>query len=530
MLNLRVGRCLGMMAGATLLLAASPAPDVPVQARIIEEGFAHSAVMDTAIYLADHIGGRLTNSPAMRVAEQWTQQRFRTWGLADVRTEGFEFGRGWTIATASATMAAPRRVVLRAIPVAWTPGTDGPLTAQAVLAPIARTTDFAAWRGKLAGKIVLLSAPRDAGDDTDAPFTRRSDADLARLDAFRQPVSDPTALDRLAKAQRAAIDVEAFLKVEGALGWVRMSSHENGLVSGEGFGFRVDHTPPLPGIEMAAEDYRRIVRLLRDGPVSLRLDTEVKYDDGDTRGYNVLADLPGTSPASGYVMAGAHLDSWIAADGAADNGAGVAIVMEAARILATLHVRTRRTIRFALWSGEEQGLFGSSAYVAAHLATRPVDPDPDKRAFGPYFSQTWPVKPLPGYRDMTAYFNVDNGSGKLRGIYGEGNLSAIPTLREWLAPFASMGATMVAARPTGGSDQQVMSSIGLPAFQFIQDDLDYDARVHHTSLDSVDHLRAADLRQAAVILACLLVKAADADEPLPRKALPSAPDDRHPGS
>lgn len=506
-----------------LLLGAAPAPEVPIVARIADQGFAHSQVMETATYLADRIGGRLTNSPAMRSAERWAQQRFRTWGLSDVRAEAFDFGRGWTINEASAVMTTPRRIALRSVPVAWTPGTGGPLTAEIVVAPIVRAADFAVWHNKLSGRVVLLTVPGDPVDEIDAPFRRRSDDDLAKLDSYRQQVPDPGASDRLAGAQRFIFDREAFLKREGAVAWARMSSHENGLVSGEGFGFRAGHTPPLPGIEIAAEDYRRIARLAQYGPVSLRIDTSIAYDDSDTNAYNILADLPGTSARAGYVMAGAHLDSWVAADGAADNGAGVAIVMEAARILAQLHVRTKRTIRFALWSGEEQGLFGSSAYVAAHLATRPADADPDKRLFGPYFSQTWPVTPLPGYRDLAAYFNVDNGSGKLRGVYGEGNLAAIPILRQWLAPFASTGASVVVARPTGGSDQQVMSAIGLPAFQFIQDDLDYDARVHHTSLDSADHLRAADLRQAAVVLASLLVRAANASQPLPRKPLPTAP-------
>ena len=516
-------RKMGLAGLAVMLTAASTPPRVPVSARIIDEGFARSEVMDTATFLGDRIGGRMTNSPAMRVAERWTQQRFRDWGLADVRAEGFDFGRGWTIEEASATMIAPRRIALRSIPVAWTPGTDGAVTADVVLAPIAHAADFATWHGKLAGKIVLLSSATDPVDETDVPFKRRSDDDLAKLDTYRQPATDPDALDRLTKGQRFGFDREAFLKAEGAIAWRRMSTHENGLVSGEGFGFRVGHTPPLPGIEIAAEDYRRIARLARTGPVTLRVDTRVRYDDTDQRAYNILTDLPGSDAKSEYVMAGAHLDSWVAADGAVDNGAGVAIVMEAARILARLRVPTKRTIRFALWSGEEQGLFGSAAYVGAHLATRPADPDPDKRLFGPYFSQTWPVTPLADYDRIAAYFNLDNGSGKIRGIYGEGNLAAIPILREWLSPFASMGATSVVARPTGGSDQQIFSAIGLPAFQFIQDDLDYDARVHHTNLDSVDHLRIADLRQAAVILASLLVDAANADAPLPRKALPLPP-------
>lgn len=515
-------RGIGPAALALTLTATSAPVRVPVLARITDEGFARSEVMDTATYLSDRIGGRMTNSPAMRAAEAWTQQRFRDWGLADVHAEGFDFGRGWTIEEASTTMIAPRRMPLRSIPVAWTPGTNGAVTADVVIAPMTRAADFAAWHGKLAGKIVLLSVAPDPVDETEVPFKRRSDEDLAKLDSYRQPIADPDALDRLTKGQRFGFDREAFLKA-GAVAWVRTSGHENGLVSGEGFGFRIGHTPPLPGIEVAAEDYRRLVRLARSGPVTLRIDTRVRYDDTDQRAYNILADLPGTDPKSGYVMAGAHLDSWVAADGAADNGAGVAIVMEAARILARLRVPTKRTIRFALWSGEEQGLFGSAAYVAIHLARRPLDPDPDKRLFGPYFSQTWPVTPLPDYDRLGAYFNLDNGSGKIRGIYGEGNLSAIPILRDWLAPFASMGATNVVARPTGGSDQQTFSAIGLPAFQFIQDDLDYDTRVHHTNLDSVDHLRAGDLRQAAVILATLLVDAANADAPLPRKALPMPP-------
>jgi Zn-dependent M28 family amino/carboxypeptidase len=223
-------------------------------------------------------------------------------------------------------------------------------------------------------------------------------------------------------------------------------------------------------------------------------------------------------------MAGAHLDSWVAGDGAADNGAGCAVVMEAARILATLGVQPRRTIRFALWAGEEQGLWGSYAYLERHLAHRPVETDPTLADLSPYFSHdTYPVQTLPEYEEMKGYFNVDNGSGRIRGIYTEGNFAVVGMLREWLAPFASLGANAVVAEPTGGTDHVFLSRIGLPAFQFIQDPLDYETRVHHTDVDTFDHLRADDLRQAAVVLATVLVDAANSEQTLPRNVVPTQP-------
>jgi Zn-dependent M28 family amino/carboxypeptidase len=214
----------------------------------------------------------------------------------------------------------------------------------------------------------------------------------------------------------------------------------------------------------------------------------------------------------------------VAGDGAADNGAGVAVVMEAARLLKSLGVQPRRTIRFALWAGEEQGLYGSAAYVETHLAKRPPSKDPALTELGPYFQlDSWPVQPLPGFGELAAYFNYDNGSGKIRGIYTEGNLGVVPLFRSWLSPFASMGASAVVAEHTGGTDHVFMSRLGLPAFQFIQDPLDYGSRVHHTDLDTYDHLRADDLRQSAVIMAAMLFNAANHAEPLPRNALPTQP-------
>jgi carboxypeptidase Q len=238
----------------------------------------------------------------------------------------------------------------------------------------------------------------------------------------------------------------------------------------------------------------------------------------------VFADLPGKDAKAGYVMAGAHLDSWVAGDGAADNGVGCAIVMEAARILASVGAQPRRTIRFALWSGEEQGLLGSSAFIEQHLAHRPPSKDPEIAALGQYFGpQTFPVEVLPGYRELAGYFNVDNGSGKFRGIYAEGNFAAAPILREWLSPFSSLGAAAVVAEPTDGTDHELMSQIGVPAFQFVQDPLDYESTIHHTDADTFDHLRPEDIRQAAVIMATVLLDAANAEMALPGKPVPTQP-------
>jgi Zn-dependent M28 family amino/carboxypeptidase len=303
-----------------------------------------------------------------------------------------------------------------------------------------------------------------------------------------------------------------------------MSRLHGSLVHGEGYEYKVGKTPKLPGVELSAEDYRRLARLAKVGEVKVEIDSRVHFDDSDPKAYNVFGEIPGRDPKAGYVMAGAHLDSWVAADGASDNGAGSAVVMEAARILSSLGVQPKRTIRFALWSGEEQGLHGSAAYIEAHLAKWPKPTDPEVAALGPYFASDGATpEPLPGFGELAAYFNLDNGSGKIRGIHPEGNFGAAPILREWLSPFASLGANSVVASPTGGTDHVLMSRLGLPAFQFVQDPLDYDSRVHHTNLDTFDHLRPDDLRQASVVLATLLLDAANADAPLPRRTLPTKP-------
>jgi hypothetical protein len=511
---------------AAMLLAAAPAAAQPEMVnRIIDEGLNHSEVMVNAEYLADHIGGRMTNSPGMRAAEKWTQARFRGWGLANVRADPFPFGRGWSIVSSSVRMTSPRPLMLTAIPVAWTPATNGTISAPIIVAPMKRERDFDQWRGKLSGRIVLVSMPGD-GDEPEKPaFRRLSDEDLAKLNKFDERTYDPEEVAK--QIRRAAFDakLDAFLKAEGAVAWGRRSYRDGKLVSGEGYAFGTSETPALPGVEIAAEDYRRLARLAKSGdaPV-LEVDSNVRFDDSDTNAYNIIAEIPGTDPKAGYVMAGAHLDSWAAADGAADNGAGSVVVMEAARILSRLGVRPKRTIRFALWAGEEQALLGSWAYTSKYLGTWPADA-PGLNGNQLYYARVnaRPFAPKPGYRDLVAYFNIDNGSGKVRGLYAEDNVAAVPMLKDWLAPFASMGAGTVAIRRTGGTDHVFMQQAGIPGYQFIQDPLDYGSRVHHASMDTYDHLKGEDMRQASVVLASLLYSAATSDKALPGMPIPTPP-------
>ncbi|WCT72113.1 M20/M25/M40 family metallo-hydrolase [Sphingomonas naphthae] len=528
---MRLNTLIAALASTALVAPAVAAPlDAPTINRIADQSFQHSQVMQTAAYLTDRIGGRMTNSPAMREAEKWTQGQFKGWGLSNVHLEGFEFGRGWWIENASVRMVSPRPITLRSIPIAWTPATTGTLSAPIIVAPMAKERDFAEWRGKLAGKIVLVTYPAPAKDDeAAAPFKRLTRDDITRINKVEQPDLDPDFDKPRYERTVWPRKLDAFLKAEGAVAWARMSYRDNGLVHGEGYRYQVGDTAALPGVEIAAEDYRRLARLAKTGPVTLEINSNVHFVDTDTKAYNVLADLPGSDPKAGYVMAGAHLDSWVAADGATDNAAGSAIIMEAARILKAIGATPKRTIRFALWAGEEQGIHGSDAYVRQHLATRPLNADPEKAALGPSFnSRTYPVTKLPGYSDLAGYFNIDNGGGRLRGLYTEGNFAAVPMLKDWLSPFEGFDATSVVAAKTGGTDHVYMQTVGLPGFQFIQDPLDYGSRTHHSSVDTYDHLRATDLRQAAVILASVLLSAANSDKPIPAGTTPTQPNDTDP--
>jgi hypothetical protein len=519
-------RKLGMalLASAAMLGASAGSAAPGDNARIIDEGMNRSQVMLNASQLMDGIGGRLTNSHSLDRAEDWALAKFRAYGLSNVHREPFDFGRGWNFTQAYARMISPRPIDMVTIPVAWTPGTNGAIRAPIVVAPIEKPEHFAAYRGQLAGKIVLVTLPGTSDEPKEGAFKRLTDKDIGEDDVYNLPSYDPEALDRRLKRAQFAKQLDEFLKTEGAVAWVRKSYREAKLVTGEGYSYMAGQSPSLPGFELAAEDYRRLTRLAKIGPAPvIELNSDAAFDDGDHNANNIIAEIPGTDPKAGYVMAGAHFDSWIAADGASDNGAGSLVVMEAARILRQLGVRPKRTIRFALWEGEEQGLLGSRAYLQQHLVDRPIPPGMDGMTAYYSWGSRYPIVKRPGYDALKAYFNLDNGSGKVRGIYAEGNAAAVPLLREWLSPFGSMGADAVVASKTGGTDHVFMQAVGLQGFQFIQDPLDYESRVHHSDLDTLDHLRADDMRQAAVVLAGVLLAAANSDKELPRPPLPTQP-------
>jgi hypothetical protein len=473
--------------------------------------------------LLDGIGPRLTISTNMRRAQDWAVAKFTGYGLANVHREGFAFGRGWDLISSSVRLSGPRTLQLTAIPNAWTPPAKG-LTAPVIVAPMNRPEHFAAYRGKLAGKIVMVSLPGDVAEPKDAPFQRLSDDQIDKEDKYQIPHFDPEEKNGFLKRIDFYRQMDKFLAAEGALAIVRRSRNDGKLIFGEGYQHALGDTAKLPSVEIAAEDYRRVARMAKMGenPI-LTIDSDVRFLDDDSKAYNIIADIPGSDPKAGYVMAGAHFDSWVAGDGAADNGAGSLIVLEAARIIRQLGIRPKRTIRFALWSGEEQGLYGSTNYVQQHLASRPAVYGPGHDLLWDQMIRNYPVTPLAGYGALKAYFNLDNGSGKVRGIYAEGKAAAAPLLREWLSPFAGMGATEVVAGPTTGTDHETFQAVAIPGFQFIQDPLDYESRVHHSSIDTLDHMKADDLRQAAVIMAGMLLSAANSDRELPRPPLPTQP-------
>lgn len=515
----------GLMASAAPLPALAAADgDSAALARIIDEGMNRSEAMTTASALMDRIGARLTNSENHRKAESWAMEQLRKQGLANVHVEPFYFGLGWNLDTYSVAMVAPRVLPLTAIPVAWSPATAGTLRAPVVVAPMSREEHFAEWKGKLAGKIVLVSLPGQTSESKGPVFQRYSDAEIAELDTYTKPVFDPDAAALQVRNRRFQGKLAAFLKAEGALAMVKMTYRDGKLVHGEGYDFQPGETLALPAVDMAQEDYRRLVRLARTGAApEIAITVAARFDESNLRAENVVAEIPGSDPKAGYVMAGAHFDSWIAGDGASDNGAGSVTVLEAARLIAKLGMKPKRTIRFVLWSGEEQGLLGSRAYIEQHLATRPVDPALKGIDSYAAWRNAFPITPKPEYSQLKAYFNMDNGSGRFRGIYSEGNLGAEKLLREWLSPFDMLGADRLVVSKTGGTDHVFMQAIGLPGYQFIQDPLDYDSRVHHSNLDTVDHMRADDMRQAAVIMAGMLWQAANSDKELPRAVLPTQP-------
>ena len=491
--------------------ARPDAVDLAAIQLIKDEGLQRSQVMDTAWNLTEVHGPRLTNSPAIRAAAEWAAARLTGWGIANVRQEAWgPFGRGWTNEKFTATVVAPQPFPLIAFPRAWTPGTSGAVTAEVVAPNIRNDQDMTTWSGKLGGKIVMLSVPVEV-PALFTPIGRRfSSQDLTDLQ--NQPVNAGRGRGGRAGGPPPDPDFNQrymqYLAKEGVVATIEPANGRNDhgaiLVTGSPATYR-DAKPPTvtPQIMVASEHYNRVARLL-SGKVQVRVELNVqnRFVDQPLDAFNLIGEIPGTDRADEVVILGAHFDSWHAGTGATDNAAGSAVMMEAMRILKTTGVRMRRTVRLALWTGEEQGLLGSRAYVKQQFADR------DTMAL------------RPGHAKLSAYFNLDNGTGAARGVYLQGNEAVRPVFASWMEPFNNLGMTTLAIRSTQGSDQVSFDEVGLPGFQFIQDPVEYGTHTHHTNMDVYDRLQAEDLMKNAVIVASFAYHTANRDSLLPRKPLP----------
>jgi len=507
---------LGILAAVALIAALSwsttaqsdwLAPDPSVIGKFQGEEFQRSHIMEVMGNLTDLYGPRLTNSPNIREAGEYAVKTLSAWGLANVHEEMWgPFGRGWSNELFEANEIAPRHFPLIAYPKAWTPGTNGPITADAIYAKIEKEEDFAFYRGRLRGMFVLTAPMRVVEAQFEAPAHRFTDQELADLAQPRppQPPPDKAALDRQRKQQEFNNKLVKFLTDEGAVAWLEPAPHDGGTMTVMGGGSRdPKDAPVLPRLAVDIEHYGRILRTLEKNiPVTLRINIANKFYDDNLDSFDILAEIPGTDKPDEVVMLGAHFDSWASGTGATDNAAGSAVMMEAMRILKTCNVKMRRTVRLALWTGEEEGLLGSRAYVKEHFADR----------------NSGDLKPE--HAKLSAYFNVDNGTGKIRGIYLQGNEAVRPIFEKWMEPFKAEGMTTLSARGTGGTDHVSFDEAGLPGFQFIQDPIEYETRTHHTNMDVYERIQAADLKQMAVIVASFVYMTANAEQLLPRKPLP----------
>jgi carboxypeptidase Q len=520
--------------------------DPAAMAKIRAEGIDRSQVMQITSALTDGFGPRLTNSPNIQAASQWTLQKMGEWGVTNLRLEPWgTFGRGWTNERTYISLIKPYAFPLIGYPRAWTPGTNGFVRGDAVIAIINTPEDMEDCRGKLRGKFVMNVAAANVTPQFQAPGVRFSDQQLQTMANPPQQAAGggrgggggaqggrgnpPTpaklpgqlcggvlpapAAPRGQPAQAGqpappsfAVQRNQFYLNEGILGLVGHGQAAGSVAGGTVFvqsgGNRGANDPPVPAfISLAAEHYGLLARNLANGiPVALEMNIENKFHDGDLTAYNVIGEIRGTDKADEVVMIGAHFDSWHAGTGATDNAAGSAVMMEALRILKATQLPLRRTVRIALWTGEEQGLLGSAAYVREHFGT--------------------PQALKPDHAKMSAYFNVDNGTGQIRGVYMEGNEGVRPIFEAWMAPFKDFTMTTLTARGTSGTDHTSFDSAGLPGFQFIQDRIEYDTRTHHSNMDVFERIQAKDMMQNAVIVASFVYNAANREQLLPRKPLP----------
>jgi carboxypeptidase Q len=535
----------GFVLALASIVRSQDAVDLGVVDRIKAEAFGRSEVMDHLHYLTDVHGPRLTGSAGFEDAAKWTTGRLAQFGLSNIHIERWPFGRRWSADQYSLELLEPHYMRLAAVPLAWSDSTSGAVTGEPLLAPFELAfirgpkriaEDFDAyrrkWTGKLRGRIVLFTPVQRVAPREEALFKRRSEADLAklatapeparmlrvtRLDDLEWPESE-SELDALFNGMSSdlldqlfdrldAITAERsrFLRDEGVAAVLQSDGRaREGLLAGEAAGSYHARDPLAPPtLVVTAEHYNRLIRLVEGKtPPRIRVEVKTTASAADVESGNIVAEIPGTGKPDEVVMIGAHFDSWHSGTGATDNGAGSAVMIEVMRVLKALNLRMERTVRIALWGGEEQGLLGSLEYVKAHFA------DPKTMAL------------KPEYAKLSGYFNLDNGSGRIRGVYLQEHDAMRPLFEQWLAPFHDLGVTTISIHNTGGTDHLSFARVGLPGFQFIQDQLAYGTVTHHTSADTYDEAIPADLMQASAVIATVVYEAANRPERLPRREPP----------
>lgn len=484
--------------------------------KIRNEGLKNSKVMEIAFYLTEVSGPRLQGSPGYTRASNWAKSKLAEWGLQNAKLEPWgDWGKGWELQRSYMAMTQPYYRPFIAFPKAWTAGTNGLKSADVILVDAKDSAALEAFKGKLRGKIILIPRADTLQPSFNADARRMTDEDLSRMAAFtpnnnaqgNRPRGGNNNAQRAQPPVSMINRIRDLAKLEGAVGLLSASPRgKDGTLFVQGGGAYAANAPEnILDIMIAFEDYMSLQRLLVNKvPVKTEVDMKSRFFKDDVKGYNVIAEIPGTDPVlkDELVMLGGHLDSWHGSVGATDNAAGCSVMMEAVRILKALNVQPRRTIRIALWGGEEQGLHGSRNYVRNHFAdtaNRTSNAAGDK---------------------VSVYFNLDNGTGKIRGVYLQGNEAVKPIFTKWLEPFNDLGASTITLQNTGGTDHLAFDAFNIPGFQFIQDQIEYNTRTHHTNMDSYDHLLPEDLKQAATIVASFVYNAAMRDQKIPRKAKP----------
>jgi carboxypeptidase Q len=499
--------------------------DLETITRIRYEGFHNSKVMDFATGLMDSIGERLTGSPNMKRANEWTRDQLAAMGLVNAHLEAWgPFGLGWANQYVNVRMTSPDVFTLIAYPKAWTPGTNGVIQGKCVRVVINDQRDFDKYRGKLAGMIVILGPDADVKPISEAPFRRDTDDDLAKISDYNVSMEHNFTFADFIKRTQFIKDQNQFFAEEKVLAVIDHSRQTSGggtVFVQSGGSYKPGETTTVPQLTVAIEQWSRIARLLGEKKdVTLELNVQNTFYNDDPMQYDTIAEIPGTDKKDELVMLGAHLDSWHAGTGATDNGAGTIVMMEAVRILKALDIHPRRTIRIGLWSGEEQGLLGSQFYVEHHFGSRPPMDEPGMRDMPTLIRrEAGDVTLKPEQARVSAYFNIDNGTGKIRGIYLQENAAVAPIFKAWMEPFKDLGMTTLTMRTTGGTDHLSFDAVGIPGFQFIQDPMEYETRTHHSNMDVYDRLQPDDLKQVAVIVASFVYDAAMRDQMLPRKPI-----------